>query len=512
MPDDRTADAQPADRREPRDAQSRDALLEEARTLRLWADHLESQLARKTKQVDTWRRRAEKREARIADFESRSLLRRWRAKRQPPASPNRHPRQSVERAKPAPPPQGRIVHPTVRVGVVSTQDDLPRLFHRMNTITISDENDSDAVSAADLLVLIGQEGYDLAMGWDKTRSWIEAGHPVLDLSGQLRGGGPPSEADLLFFDPVDDVFGIDLPESPKRPLLEPTLARIPHIDPDWSARILETVDPEATHVDQEQRVVSELRRLRSDKAPEAVCARMLTNAGFEVPAWRREALAILQSRRPDLVLDAVSRLTAQTYRPLRIAVGLHPPAWDAESAARSKLEPSGIPFEVVRFDGDLPQGSCLNALVTIPPGDVILKIDDDDLYSTVFVEDMMGALAYSGADIVGKACSFFQLRNGERVLIAGSKAYQNVEHVVGPTITATRSAWERVRFPARHQRVDSKFLQAARITGLSVVSHHPWDFCVVRHESRNTWTASDDYFTATGKPVDLSWEQMRTDG
>jgi hypothetical protein len=508
--------------------EGREALLERVRTLRLWADHLESLLAERTEQVDIWRKRAEERKARIEELRSagppprRGRLRRWSRRRQvsPPAD-----RAGVEPARqpvPGPgedrPPEPAVpgrgpVHPTVRLAVVAPeQTSLPLLLDRMNVTRISHSASADTVRAMDVLVVVGAEGASMAQDSVATREWLEQGHPTVAVSATLPGRPSVAESALAHFDEGDDLFHArpGVPPAGIDPHLQPTLHRLHGMRPSiWSARLAERTAQGSSSPEKERLAVQSLREFRTTSSARLVGERLLDAAGVVVPVWKREALAVLVSRRADFVVEAVGRMIRQSYRPMRLAVGLHGPASNAEGTVRGLLEASDIPHTVRGFDPSLPQGACLNRLIESAPGDVVMKIDDDDLYSSVFIEDMMAALEYSGAAIVGKAAAFVRLRRGEHVLLRNA-CYQAVDHVVGPTITAHRSAWEAVRFPHRHERVDSKFLQAARALDLSVMAHHPWDFCVIRHDQGHSWTASDDYFAAAGRVVDIDWGGMQT--
>ena len=47
-------------------------------------------------------------------------------------------------------------------------------------------------------------------------------------------------------------------------------------------------------------------------------------------------------------------------------------------------------------------GACLNQLVAAASGEVVAKMDDDDLYGPHYLSDQLHALDYSGAALVGK--------------------------------------------------------------------------------------------------------------
>ena len=510
---------------------SAESTQERLRNLRLWADHLEARLAKKTEQADTWRQRAEERNRRISELEVRlrstkrprlrSFLKRSSRSGTPATEDINAPFQRplpdearvVPNERPLDTPPSRLIHPTIRLGVAAPHPVVvPPLLRRMNATIIRDLSHAAEIRAVDLLVTVGLEGARLAQSSEAIVQWMGDGSPSIAVDSPLAGHTNVDLANLAYFDEEEDIFGHETASnrSDLDPYLQPTLYALNQAQPSGGlARVMEDLDDESPLDQQEERAVGLLRRLREESSARSVAERFLLASGVNVPHWRREALVALVSKRPDFVVDATSRMSKQTYRPLRIAIGLHGPAAEAEREVRQHLAESEIPHVVIRFDPSTPQGACLNALVEQSPGDVVLKIDDDDWYSPAYIADMMGALEFSGAAIVGKAAAFVRLQDGRFVLLR-PRTYREVDHVVGPTITAHRWAWEAVRFPNRHERVDSKFLQAARSVGLRVVSHHPWDFCVIRHDRGHSWTASDDYFLSSGRLVDVDWSRIRT--
>ena len=64
---------------------------------------------------------------------------------------------------------------------------------------------------------------------------------------------------------------------------------------------------------------------------------------------------------------------------------------------------------MIRVDGELTLGDALNAGVEASRGELVTKMDDDDYYSTEHLWDLVLALEYSGADLVGKAAEFVYL-------------------------------------------------------------------------------------------------------
>ena len=65
---------------------------------------------------------------------------------------------------------------------------------------------------------------------------------------------------------------------------------------------------------------------------------------------------------------------------------------------------------MIRVDGELTLGDALNAGVETANGELVTKMDDDDYYSIEHLWDLVLALEYSGADLVGKGAEFVYLQ------------------------------------------------------------------------------------------------------
>ena len=116
----------------------------------------------------------------------------------------------------------------------------------------------------------------------------------------------------------------------------------------------------------------------------------------------------ISTHRPAFVSRWVSQIAHQTHRNLEVVCVLHSDQFTDghRDEMCSVLGDAGI---AVSF-AEAPVGSSLGAALDTARrranGDVILKWDDDDLYSSNHVRDLLRARHYSQAPLVGKACDF----------------------------------------------------------------------------------------------------------
>ena len=105
----------------------------------------------------------------------------------------------------------------------------------------------------------------------------------------------------------------------------------------------------------------------------------------------------------------------------------------------------------------------MNLGVEAATGDLVAKVDDDNFYGTHYLTDLVRALDYSGADVVGKWAHLVHLESSGATLLRFEKAeHRFVEQVQGGTLLMRRTLAERVRFEDLPRRVDTTFLAKVR--------------------------------------------------
>ncbi|MDP5228553.1 MULTISPECIES: glycosyltransferase [Arthrobacter] len=86
---------------------------------------------------------------------------------------------------------------------------------------------------------------------------------------------------------------------------------------------------------------------------------------------------------------------------------------------------------------DVSLGECLNSCVSAASGEVLTKMDDDDFYGAEYLGDLLHAMKYSRADVVGKQAHYMYFASRDlTVLRTGHMEHRFTRMVMGPTITA----------------------------------------------------------------------------
>lgn len=211
--------------------------------------------------------------------------------------------------------------------------------------------------------------------------------------------------------------------------------------------------------------------------------------------------ALVCTRRPERLDDVLRTLAGQVGADVQLVLLTH--GTEVPSAeVRARAAEAGLEDAVVlRAGADVPLGSCLNRLVEAADGDVVAKIDDDDVYGPHYLADQVAALGYSGADVVGKQAHYLYLAGTDvMVLRAPEREHRFTDRVTGPTLVTTRALARAVPFPALPRGEDTGFLAAAQTAGARIYSADRFNFLQMRgaDPAAHTWTVGDAELLAGG--------------
>ncbi len=209
---------------------------------------------------------------------------------------------------------------------------------------------------------------------------------------------------------------------------------------------------------------------------------------------RREprVTALVSTIRPAQVDHVLATLAAQQGASVQLALLTH--GWDVpEAELRARARDVGIEDLVLLQAGrDVPLGACLNRLVAAADGELVAKIDDDDVYGPHYLSDQAHAMFYSGADVVGKQAHFVHLVASKvTALRFAHREHRYTDFVMGPTIVTSAETARRIPFPEVGLGEDSGFLKSVGESGGRIYSADRFGFVQVRGGSAHTWNASD---------------------
>jgi hypothetical protein len=206
---------------------------------------------------------------------------------------------------------------------------------------------------------------------------------------------------------------------------------------------------------------------------------------------------VIASMRPDTVSAVLADLAAQTWPDFEVVLGTH--GWTAApDAAQRWSELVGRPVRVTAAEPGDSFGQVLGRLSRIADGDLLTKVDDDDVYGPDHLTDLVLALRTSGADLVSKAPRFVHLAAGgadPRVGGTGrtvdrSWAASEVLDTTpaGGTLLFARSTLLTAGgWSGSIRHVDIDVTARIRRAGGVTYRSHGLGYTYVRHEGGHTW-------------------------
>jgi Glycosyl transferase family 2 len=214
---------------------------------------------------------------------------------------------------------------------------------------------------------------------------------------------------------------------------------------------------------------------------------------------RRDLSVLLSTNRPGSIEHAIEQLNGQTYRPRELVAVLHggqfPPDVD-----RTLARLCNGPVKMVRVGADASLGVALNAGVDACSGELITKMDDDDWYGPDHLADLVLAMEYSGAELVGKGAEFVYLGELDRTIrrFVGMAESSN-RTLAGAAMVMERAALQDVGgFPDLHRGEDQALIRNLLEAGCGHLRTHGYGFLTHRHGA-NTWQAPTDYFLSRAR-------------
>lgn len=168
-----------------------------------------------------------------------------------------------------------------------------------------------------------------------------------------------------------------------------------------------------------------------------------------------------------------------------------------ESTVQELTRTAGIERVVLLTAGsDRSLGYCLNQLVNAASGDVVAKMDDDDLYGPHYLEDSLHALRFSRADVVGKQAYYMHLHGLDATVVrAAEREHRFTDFVAGPTLLGYRRIFQAHPFEDVSTGEDTAFLESVAAAGGRIYSADRFNFVQVRRAAgqgaEHTWGISD---------------------
>jgi len=242
----------------------------------------------------------------------------------------------------------------------------------------------------------------------------------------------------------------------------------------------------AERIDQERRwaMSSDVERLVNDA---------LDSVGIKA---RKQSLTdvalICVTNRPENTSLMLGNLNRQFAPNREVVLVLNAPDFD-ESAIRRALQTFSR-VTILERSPEVPLGQCLNTAMANTDARVVAKFDDDDCYGTNYLDDMVSALSWSGAAVVGKH-SYLAYLESENVSILRFPGHEwsFTGYIAGGTIVVDRQAVPKISFQHQTLGEDTSFIADVEKQGGLILSTGAMGFVQLRHGA-NTWVKENVEF------------------
>lgn len=206
--------------------------------------------------------------------------------------------------------------------------------------------------------------------------------------------------------------------------------------------------------------------------------------------------AVVSTNRPQHLEKIISTHAQQTHANRELVLVAHGFTVPTDFARRAT--DSGIEnFQILEVDSTESLGECLNRGISAAGGDVIAKMDDDDIYGAHYLSDQLAALRYSGADLVGKQAHYLYLTSRDIVMCRfPEREHRFTDIVMGPTLMSRKDLFSRHRFADRTQGEDTELQQRIVADGARIYSADRFNFVQVRGDHEHTWSVYDNELLA----------------
>ncbi|MBR7742613.1 glycosyltransferase [Phycicoccus sp. BSK3Z-2] len=229
---------------------------------------------------------------------------------------------------------------------------------------------------------------------------------------------------------------------------------------------------------------------------------VLSAAGLDAARVRRPSVsALVSTNRPHQVEHVLRQLGRQEDVDLQVLLLGH--GFEVGDDVADLAADLGIDLVRLHAPASDPLGTCLNALVDAADGEVVAKVDDDDLYGPHYLSDQLYALDYSGADVVGKQAHHMYLESHDAtVLRFPEREHRYTDLVMGPTMVTAREVARAHPFDAVSRGEDTGFLRDVVDGGGRVYAADRFGFVQMRHTAgSHTWEAGAAELLANSRVV-----------
>ena len=151
---------------------------------------------------------------------------------------------------------------------------------------------------------------------------------------------------------------------------------------------------------------------------------------------------LLATKRPAFLRWSTANVSRLDYPQLELILALHGDGFD-DHDVQAVLEAVPHTSRFVHVSAALTLGDALNEAAALATGELLTKMDDDDLYGATHIWDLVLAHRRSGATLVGKSAETVYLsESNQTIRRSGLGSERYVHTVAGSTMMMSRSDFD----------------------------------------------------------------------
>jgi spore maturation protein CgeB len=205
---------------------------------------------------------------------------------------------------------------------------------------------------------------------------------------------------------------------------------------------------------------------------------------------------VSSTQREEFMLNLFHNIRHQTYENIEVIIVLNKNSMNI-SKWEKQFNQLDCKVKILKIDENFSLGHCLNEAIKHSNGEIIAKFDDDDYYAPNYLLDMVLAMDYSNADIVGKSAHYVYIEEKNMLVVktVGSGAESYSDFVSGATLVFKREVFEQLNgFADRSRGEDTDLLLRAKEKGFLIYSNDSYNFCLYRRADTgsHTWKVDTD--------------------
>ncbi|MDM5153861.1 glycosyltransferase family A protein [Bacillus sp. DX1.1] len=197
---------------------------------------------------------------------------------------------------------------------------------------------------------------------------------------------------------------------------------------------------------------------------------------------------IAVTKRERLLENVFNNYERQRYKEKELIIILNDDAMDIDRWQKKAQEIENV--RVFQLESSITLGECYNFAIPKAKYDYIAKFDDDDYYSSYYLEEAMKGLQVSGADLVGKSTVFiYYLSNQMLTLFNEKKEFTELcleeelykKYLLGATFVFKKEIFLDVTFEKVNVGEDTLFLKACLRKGFKLYSTSKYNYVYIRY-------------------------------